>query len=383
MSSSPASEWQTQRFRAIVEQQTELVCCYLPDGTLTFVNDAYCRFFGLSREELIGRRFADVITIKDIPDITEHIRWQVTHCEPRFVVQRGWRADGTACHVEWTDQCLFNEQGEIVEILAVGRDATDRLAAQQEHTQLAEMRAELENEREMSDWRSRILRVMTHEMRTPLAMIQLSTDLLVRYRDRLPQEEYERRLIAVQSQIRDMDGMLDDFSFSLRAQMKKLVLNLSQVNVQEMTEQLVREMELTIGRDHPFNVETEPGSTLVAEADAGLLHRVLSNLLTNAIKYSPPGMPIEIRLRLRTNDLQIDVRDHGIGIDETEQAHIFEPFYRGQNVGSVQGSGIGLSLVRDCITAHSGSIRVKSQVGIGSNFTIHIPQPVPRPASNL
>lgn len=363
------------RFRAIVEGQTELVCCYLPDSTVTYVNPAYCRFFNIRREDIIGRSFAFLVSPARRVGLLDHIHWQVIHKTPRNEIQREKGFDGSDWIVEWTDQALCDADGNVLEIVAVGRDATDRVRAEEEHQQLETARHALNAERAINVLRTNLMHILTHELRTPLAIIQSSLDLLTHYAERLTPIQREERIAQVNIHIRMMTDMMDDIGLSLRMQMNELAINPAEIDLPTIVSNLVSEIGSTIGVDHQYVVQIEPDTCSVV-ADRQLLLRILTNLITNAVKYSPNGTPIEISGQIINGELVLRVSDRGIGIPSADTERVYEPFFRGSNVGTVQGTGIGLSLVRDCVKAHSGRIEMSSEVGAGTTFTVYIPQPI-------
>lgn len=117
----------------------------------------------------------------------------------------------------------------------------------------------------------------------------------------------------------------------------------------------------------------DPEAESAARADDNLLRHILTNLLTNAHKYSPPGAPVHLTLARDGSDAVFTVRDEGIGIPEEDQARIFEALHRASNVGQISGTGLGLVLVRRCCELHGGSVAVHSHVGVGTTFTVRVP----------
>ena len=104
------------------------------------------------------------------------------------------------------------------------------------------------------------------------------------------------------------------------------------------------------------------------------MQHILSNLLTNAVKYSPEGSPVELSVRLHADYIAFAVTDHGQGIPSVDIKHLFDPFHRGTNVGDTPGTGLGLAITKRCVTAHGGSLECESTEGKGSTFTVRIPQ---------
>jgi signal transduction histidine kinase len=111
----------------------------------------------------------------------------------------------------------------------------------------------------------------------------------------------------------------------------------------------------------------------IARADERLLRHIFTNLLSNALKYSPPGAPIEFDVTREGPEAVFSVRDGGIGIPEADREWLFEPFHRGRNVENRPGTGLGLTIVKRCVELHSGRISVQSEVGRGAEFTVRLP----------
>ena len=107
--------------------------------------------------------------------------------------------------------------------------------------------------------------------------------------------------------------------------------------------------------------------------DPVLLRHVLENLLSNALKYSPDGSPVELCVTREEEALRLDVSDLGIGISQEDQGRLFETFHRGANVGEISGTGLGLSIVRGAVELHGGTVEVQSQLGVGTQFRVRIP----------
>lgn len=131
-----------------------------------------------------------------------------------------------------------------------------------------------------------------------------------------------------------------------------------------------------------IQLKIEPDFPNASMADASLLRHALVNLLSNAIKYSPADTPVEFRLSTLLDGqgnsrLVFAVRDFGCGIPETDQQRIFQPFFRASNVGKIQGTGVGLTIARDCARLHSGELSFVSAPGSGTTFTVTIPNRPP------
>ena len=127
-------------------------------------------------------------------------------------------------------------------------------------------------------------------------------------------------------------------------------------------------------RDAHRFVFTSEGSASGFPTDTSILHHILSNLLSNAARYSPTGSIVTTRLAVDAREAVISVEDQGIGIPEADQSRIFEPFERGSNVGTIKGTGLGLNIVKRMAELLGGTVAVSSAPDRGSHFTVHLPR---------
>jgi signal transduction histidine kinase len=132
------------------------------------------------------------------------------------------------------------------------------------------------------------------------------------------------------------------------------------------------EMRSHFGHHRRLNVEVDDLPRQVP-VDRDLLHHIVGNLTSNALKYSPDDAPVDIKLTLRDGDLRLCVRDYGIGIDASDEPHLFQAFYRGSNVGKVEGVGLGMTIVRRAVDVYEGSLHWSSTPGGGTTFIVHLP----------
>jgi PAS domain S-box-containing protein len=362
-----------ERYRAIVEDQTELICRFKPDDTITFVNDAYCRYFNKSRESLIGQKFLPEMPPEDRKLITQNFRslslqQPINTYEHRIILPSGeirWQ--------QWSDRALFDEQGNFVECQAVGRDITQLKQAE------AEILNALEKERELSELRASFVSIVSHEFRTPLTTIQSSVELLEHYSDRLSQEKKQNHFIRIQSAVRRMTQLLEDVLTIGKAEAGKLQFKPKPMDLVAFCRQIVESMQAFVTYQHT-NASHKHTLTFVAhggctnaQMDENLLDHILTNLLSNAIKYSPKGGSVQFDLVCNQSSAVFRIQDTGIGIPTEDLDKLFDSFGRASNVGTIQGTGLGLGIVKKCVDLHGGNIAVESELGIGATFTVTLP----------
>ena len=230
----------------------------------------------------------------------------------------------------------------------------------------------LAQEQELSDLKSRFFSMVSHEFRTPLSVILGSSQLLGEILENLVDTSHLKNLYRIQSSAKLMNQLLTDLLTLSRAEAGKLEYKLELLDVQSLCLNLVEDINFFSLKTHTLKFISQ-GSCVRVNLDEKLLYSILSNLLLNAIKYSPQGGDIYLILSCEPEATVFLVKDKGIGIHPDEQRQIYEPFYRGQNVDNITGTGLGLAVVKKCLELHQGEIRVESEVGVGTTFTVRIP----------
>jgi len=261
---------------------------------------------------------------------------------------------------------LVDDDGEITRILAVVENVTELRAAERT------LRDSLRKEQELSELKSRFVSMASHEFRTPLASILATAETLSMYRPHLTDEQVNDRLNKIRQQVMYLKAVMDDVLELARIQAGRLgfdpiYADLDQL-CQDVTEEFDEQSEYR-GRIlyQSFHVP------LMVRFDERLMRHMLSNLLSNALKYSPEMSPVDFRLSLVDKHVVIAVQDYGIGIPEKDLAHLGEPFHRAENVVGISGTGLGLNITRNAVDAHGGLLVIQSEIGVGSEFTIKIP----------
>ncbi len=231
---------------------------------------------------------------------------------------------------------------------------------------------------ELNNLKSTFLSMTTHEFRTPLTSILSAQVLLRHYGERLSQQERDDALENIDGAVHRMTTMLDQVLTIGRADANLLEFRPQTIDLALLCHRL-RE-EALAGHLVPGD---DPGERLAmaldlaqtqVHADEKLLRHILGNLLSNAIKYTPSAATATFRVSKEGNELVFEVQDQGIGIPPDDLPRLFGNFHRAGNVGDIPGTGLGLTIVKRAVESHGGSIAVHSDVGVGTRFTIRIPQ---------
>ncbi|MDD1416001.1 GAF domain-containing protein, partial [Dolichospermum sp. ST_con] len=239
------------------------------------------------------------------------------------------------------------------------------------------LQTSLKKEKEVSQMRSRFISMASHEFRTPLAIIYSSTNILQNYSDRLTSENKQEHLEVIQKTISHIVQLLDDVLMINRAESEKMEFKPEALDIIGFCRRLKTEIAATSSKHTiEFSVNTsEPtlNDILVVQFDPKLIRQIITNLLSNAMKYSPENSSVDFRLNIENDQLIFKIQDSGLGIPEKDQINLFGSFYRASNVGSISGTGLGLAIVKKCVDQHQGEITLDSEVQQGTTFTVRIP----------
>lgn len=243
-----------------------------------------------------------------------------------------------------------------------------------QHFRAAGLHAELQAEREAGRLRSHFVTTVSHEFRTPLSVILSSADLLDSYGPQLAPARRGELLGQIQDSTRHMTQMVEEVLLLGRIESSRLQPKPAPLDVAAFCRDLAHEVTTATRDRNPIAVAAAHDLGTIP-LDAALLRSVLTNLLTNAVKYSPAGRPVEFTLLRTGRELAFRVRDEGIGIPADDLPHMGEPFHRGANVGDTPGTGLGLAIVKRCAALMNGTFTVESQAGHGSTVTLTLPIP--------
>lgn len=359
------------------------------DGRVTFVNPAAAAMIDWPMEELIGKSMHAVLHHSH----ADGSPYQREDCPIYAAFQDGsvrrvteevfWRQDGTSFPVEYISTPMRDEVGKMVGAVVTFRDITQRRWAEQvlqraneelEQKVLrrtAKLRQANHQLRELSEMRSRFVSMVCHEFRNPLNNIALSVSSLNRYDTQFTPAEKSRYLLDIKANVERMTQMIDDILVIGRIEANALAVHAEPLDLVAFCQTLLAAPEHQ-RPDRPIQFACR-SPKLLADLDQRLLRSVLSNLLSNAIRYTPADRPIQLKLYRRQNQLIIQVQDSGIGIPQADRPHLFEPFHRGRNVSNIPGTGLGLSIVKQFVELQQGAIAVKSQVNRGTTFTVRLP----------
>ncbi|MEH1820953.1 MAG: PAS domain S-box protein [Nostoc sp.] len=337
-----------------------------PGPHIIYVNEAFTRITGYSPEEVLGKTPRILQGAKTSRVELDKVWNALSHWESVTVQVINYRKDGSEFWNEFSIVPVADQTGNYTHWIAVQRDITGR-------KRLDEIRMALERERELSVLKTRFFSMASHEFRTPLSTALAAAQLLENCQDEWDNSSKRlRNLQRIQLSVKNMVQMLDDILTINRAETGKLEFNPKLINLEEFCAYFVEEMRLSTDERHTLSFACQ-GKAVNAWVDERLLRSILSNLLLNAIKYSPEGGNVNLRLKFKSDTVILQVQDQGIGIPLADQNHLFQPFHRGKNVRSIPGTGLGLVVVKKCVDLHQGHINITTKVGIGTTCAVTLP----------
>ncbi|MGI0488758.1 ATP-binding protein [Pantanalinema rosaneae CENA516] len=235
------------------------------------------------------------------------------------------------------------------------------------------LQQKLAQEKELGELKLQFFSMVSHEFRTPLSSILGSAQILEETLQSLVEKQKLKSLYRIRSAAQLMTQLLSDILTLARAEAGRLEFNPKSLEMQTFCLNLLEDMQSFSNMRHSIEF-TMQGKCTYADVDERLLYSILSNLISNAIKYSPNEGTIYFSLSCEANILTFKITDEGIGIPLETQKILYEPFQRGRNVGGILGTGLGLAVVKKCLDLHHGKILVESEVDVGTTFTVTIPQ---------
>ncbi|MCB9046544.1 MAG: PAS domain-containing protein [Chitinophagales bacterium] len=362
-----------ERFRTLIDTLNDGVFQMTFDANVQFCNRAFLNLMHLGEMDIKGQYRAEVMenvypedrkllyaafdTLKD------------THLPQQGVFRRLNPDTGDTAHIEYYIWCRRTEaDGEVV----AGRlsDITERTLRE------ANMQRLITKEKELNNLKSHFIHITSHELRTPLSVIMSSAEILemceTSGEEVAAMIDTHAMTSGIVKEVNRITDILDELLMVGRIESGKIKFEPVQVDVREYIHSVAGEMFMphADGRSLQIHIDDE---VKTAFFDKSLMRHAINNLVGNAFKYSPGKEAPELSLYKSSNNLVVEVKDHGIGIPQEELDNLFTSFYRASNVGNISGTGIGLMVVEHVAKTHNGTITVTSKQTEGSVFTMQIP----------
>ena len=236
-----------------------------------------------------------------------------------------------------------------------------------------ELSESLSREKELYEMKSNFLGIASHEFRTPLGTILSSASLLKKYTENIPQESITKHIDRISSSVIHLNAILNDFLTLEKLRKGFVDFELTEFNLPEFITQTISEVDEIAKSNNQRIQYTHIGETNVSQSPK-ILKNILLNLLSNASKFSEQGKKIKITTEVTVTSFSLIIQDHGIGISLSDQKKLFTEFYRASNAKNIQGTGLGLVIVKNYINMLSGTISLSSRPNKGTLITLTLPR---------
>ncbi|MBW4454608.1 MAG: response regulator [Nostoc indistinguendum CM1-VF10] len=241
---------------------------------------------------------------------------------------------------------------------------------------LAQTQAALAKEKQLNVFKSQIIATVSHEYRTPLTSILAAASTLVKHSQQLDESKQQRFLGIIEQKARYMSKLVDNMLLVNQFELEKSKIKPILLDLLQFFSDLIEQERETVGDRHELIFQIT-GNNQGFWGDRGLLQQIFTNLISNAIKYSPDGGTVEFHLIGKESQVIFYIKDQGIGIPMADQENLFQSFSRGSNVDTIPGTGLGLAIAKACVDLHGGDITLSSQVGQGTKVTVSLPKACP------
>ena len=351
----------------------EIVARNFPDGTImvldnnlkyVFAEGSELFKYGITSEKLVGSDYIARLPAEIQQEVREKLCGVLKGTNTTFEVQ----ARNNIYLINAVG--LHNSDKNIDQILMVDLNITRKKKAEED------MKRALEKEKQLNELKSRFVSMASHEFRTPLSTILSSSSLVEKYLDKADgdpasvRENTTRHLKRIKSSVGNLTSILNDFLSLDKLEQGKVEVKPTQIYIDKFAEELMEEIQATFKKGQKIKY-AHTGNTNVY-LDKQMLKNILYNLISNASKYSNEDSIIEFTSVLDKAGLSITITDHGMGIPDNDQVHLFERFFRAKNVTNIQGTGLGLNIVKRYADLINGKITFNSKEGKGTTFNLHI-----------
>lgn len=339
--------------KALIENSLDVICSIDADGRFVEVSPACLKLWGYESEELVGRPYIELVVPEDVQKTQTIAAEIMSGKEVSGFENRYTRPDGSCVEIVWS--AVWSQSEQLM--FCVARDNTEQ--------------------KEIERLKNDLISTVNHELRTPLTSLRGFSEILLK--KQCKPEKQQQYLKIIYDESKRLGNLINDFLDIQRMESGKQNYNFEPINISILVEETLELFSHT-SNEHTLNISA-PLELPQVKADRDRIHQVLSNLVSNAIKYSPNGGEVTVSAYEQDTEIVVSVADTGVGISQQAMEKLFTKFYRVDNASTrrIGGTGLGLAIVKEIVEAHRGRVWVESTPGEGSTFYFSLPKVVQKP----
>ncbi|WP_407282294.1 PAS domain-containing sensor histidine kinase [Methanolobus sp. WCC1] len=355
------------KLRTLVNSIPDLVALKNPDGTYIKCNMKYEAFIGADKKDIIGKNDYIFLSKELADDFRRHEQEIIESGELTLEEKELFFVDGHSEIVDIIRGPIYNPDGSLMGLLFVGRDVTRR-----KEIEMSLFKDKLLAE-ELSEVKGKFLANMSHELRTPLSSIIGFSEVLEEKNYGELNDEQHKFVMNIRNSGNHLLELINNILDNAKIESGQMPFEPISFDLRDLIDEISMLVE-PMAKAKPIDlVSTVEFDHFEVYADKLKMKQIMYNLISNAIKFTPVNGKIFINSRMNDGEVLISVTDTGIGIPANQQRNIFEPFKQAGTRDYYKGTGLGLSIVKQFVEMHGGKIRVESEVGNGSTFTVTLP----------
>jgi PAS domain S-box-containing protein len=354
----------THIYELLSNNVKDLVCIQDLNGYLLYLSPSIKQIAGYEPQNLIGKKLSDYYHPDDLEDINnESIPVKNEQETSTYASYRFKKNNGEYIWLETNSKVFFDDYDLTYRVITSSREISDRKKTEEI------LMTSLNRERELNDLKSLFVNVASHEFRTPLSTIRSSTEI-IQLIDKQQNPQILKHLNIISSQIDRITNLMNEILIVGKIESNKLNCNKEKINILELIKNSVASQNVLQkdGRRISFNIE---GTSQAVNVDPLHLSLIVDNLASNALKYSKGCPDPKVLLSFNEKSFEIKIQDFGIGIPLEGRSKIFNTFYRANNVGRIEGTGLGLVIVKNLVELNGGKLKFESEENKGSTFIIY------------
>ena len=357
-----------EKFRELAENIADIFWIRKGDEII-YVSPAYENICGKSCDSLYqdSNSFLQAIHPDDLPYVIKSLTSDQYLSDGLFNEEfRIIHPDGSIKWI-WSKTFPVKKDNKIIRTVGIAEDITLRKKAEQD------IQNALIKEKELNELKSRFISMVSHEFRTPLGLIMSSTELLEKYGEKWDAGKRTEHLNRIKKAVTNLTWLMEDVLTEGERDAGKIKLIPKQCDLTLLINEMIKEAAANI-KECPQIQFIHSQKSFIIFSDEKLLRQIFLNLISNAVKYTPPDKKVSLQVFEKDENVTVEIKDEGIGISQNDLKNIFDPFTRGENVGQKKGTGLGLSIVKRTVGILKGDIKVKSKINEGTIFSVVLPK---------